>query len=202
MTETASMAFQPDGSGGSSSKALLFDYRQAANPIRRGLTEPIPQARWGADLHRTGPSAVLPLDLSAALGCASPATSPALCANFVRILAGESLVVGANATSSLFYVLQGDGHCQRAASTIAPAVSQSWSRGDLFVLPAGADPELSAAADSVLYWVHDAPLLQFLGVSTNAARFEFTHYPADWLRRVLDVLAADPSSVQIGRAHV
>ena len=96
-------------------------------------------------------------------------------------------------------MLQGDGHCQRAASTIAPAVSQSWSRGDLFVLPAGADPELSAAADSVLYWVHDAPLLQFLGVSTNAARFEFTHYPADWLRRELDALAADPSSVRSNR---
>ena len=28
-------------------KALLFDYRQAANPIRRGLTEPIPYRSLG-----------------------------------------------------------------------------------------------------------------------------------------------------------
>ena len=45
-------------------KALLFDYRQAANPVRPGLTEPIPYRCWGPELHSQGPTAVLPLDLS------------------------------------------------------------------------------------------------------------------------------------------
>ncbi len=49
-------------------KALLFDYRQAANPVRSGLTEPIPYRCWGPELHSQGPTAVLPLDLSAELG--------------------------------------------------------------------------------------------------------------------------------------
>ena len=43
-----------------SSTAQLFDYRQAANPIRHGLTEPIPDHRWGPELHASGPTAVLP----------------------------------------------------------------------------------------------------------------------------------------------
>ena len=43
-----------------SSKAILFDYRQAANPIRKGLTEAIPLQFWGAQLHANGPTGVIP----------------------------------------------------------------------------------------------------------------------------------------------
>jgi gentisate 1,2-dioxygenase len=182
-----------------SSTAQLFDYRQAANPIRHGLTEPIPDHRWGPELHASGPTAVLPLDLSGALGCSGPATSPALSANFIRLLAGESIEAGANATSLLFYVLHGEGRCQREGNAIAPAFSQPWRQGDLFVLPAGAAPQLDAAAESVLYWVHDGPLLSHLGVSADQARFEATYYPGSWLRQELDLLAADPSSARSNR---
>jgi gentisate 1,2-dioxygenase len=181
------------------SKARLFDYRQAANPIRPGLTEPIPSGRWGAEIHASGPTAILPLDLSRELGCASPATSPALAASFVRILAGEGITAGANATSSLFYVLRGEGRCVRPASPLGVEVRLNWSEGDLFVLPAGPAAELDASAESVLYWVHDAPLLTHLGVSPTQARFEATHYPGAWLRRELAALAADPSSARSNR---
>jgi gentisate 1,2-dioxygenase len=180
-------------------KALLFDYRQAANPIRRGLTEPIPEGRWGPDLHSSGPTAVVPLDLSQGIGCAVPATSPALAANFVRILAGESIEVGTNATSSLFYVLRGEGCCRRSAGPAAAEFLQTWSSGDLFVLPTGTAPLLEASAESVLYWVHDGPLLEFLGVRADRPRFEATYYPAEWLRRELAALAADPSSSRSNR---
>ncbi len=80
----------------------IFDYRQAANPIRPGLTEPIPYRQWNPELHAAGPTAILPLDLSAELGCPGPATSPALAAHFLRLLAGEELKAAARATSSLF----------------------------------------------------------------------------------------------------
>ncbi len=182
-------------------KAQLFDYRQAANPIRDGLTEPIPEGRWGADLHASGPTAVLPLDQSAALGCAGPATSPALSANFIRILAGEGIDAGADATSSLFFVLRGNGRCLRPAGCQGQGTEfrQNWSAGDLFVLPAGPATRLEASAESVLYWVHDGPLLTYLGVSADQPRFDPTHYPGEWLRRELAALAADPSSARSNR---
>lgn len=180
-------------------KAQLFDYRQAANPVRRGLTEPIPYRRWSPELHASGPSGVIALDLSDELGCDAPATSPALAAHFVRIAAGEGVKAAARATSSLFFVLSGSGRCRRSAQAGSPAVSLSWNQGDLFVLPAGADPLLEAASASVLYWVHDAPLLTYLGVEPREPRFEATHYPAHWLKQELDNLAADPASVRSNR---
>jgi gentisate 1,2-dioxygenase len=180
-------------------KALLFDYRQAANPVRRGLTEPIPYRQWGPELHASGPSAVIPLDLSAALGISGPATSPALAAHFLRIEAGEGVKAAAAATSSLFYVLSGQGRCERDAEGASPAVSLTWQTGDLFVLPAGATPLLEAHTTSVLYWVNDAPLLTYLGVQPSQPRFEATHYPAPWLLAELEALAADPSSAKSNR---
>jgi gentisate 1,2-dioxygenase len=183
----------------SGSKALVFDYRQAANPVRRGLTEPIPYRQWGPELHASGPSAVIPLDLSRELGISGPATSPALAAHFLRIEAGEGVKAAAPATSSLFFVLSGKGRCERGAEATSPAVSLAWQTGDLFVLPAGAAPLLEADTTSVLYWVNDAPLLQYLGVLPSQPRFEATHYPGEWLLAELKALAADPSSAKSNR---
>ena len=182
-----------------STKALLFDYRQAANPVRKGLTEPIPYRQWGAELHASGPSGVIALDLSAELGTDGPATSPGLAAHFVRIEAGDGVKAAACATSSLFFVLSGSGCCRRSAEGNSPAVALSWREGDLFVLPAGADPLLEADANSVLYWVNDAPLLSYLGVEPSKPRFEATHYPGSWLKTELDALAADPNSSSSNR---
>jgi hypothetical protein len=50
-------------------KAQLFDYRQAANPVRSGLTTPIDLYQWDPAIHATGPTSILPLDRSASLGC-------------------------------------------------------------------------------------------------------------------------------------
>jgi gentisate 1,2-dioxygenase len=112
----------------------------------------------------------------------------------VRIEAGEGLKAAANATSLLFYVLQGSGSLKRAGTP-----QLDWSAGDLFVLPAGEPPLLTAEATSVLYWVHDGPLLSHLGVEASTARFEPTHYPAALLQSELDQLLADPSSARSNR---
>ncbi len=189
----------PSGTHQVQDKAQLFDYRQAANPVRPGLTEPIPYRRWGPELHSAGPSAVIPLDLSAELGTPGPATSPALAAHFLRIEAGEGLKAAASATSSLFYVLSGRGHCGREIQDLSPAVSLDWQAGDLFVLPAGATPLLKAQTSSVLYWVHDAPLLAYLGVEPREPRFLATRYQRDWLQAELNTLASDPSSANSNR---
>ena len=39
-------AMAPAPAPAPSAKAVLFDYRQAANPVRAGLTEPIPDRCW------------------------------------------------------------------------------------------------------------------------------------------------------------
>ncbi|MCX5949058.1 MAG: cupin domain-containing protein [Cyanobacteria bacterium] len=180
----------------------LFDYRQAANPIRAGLTEPILLHQWSPELHAHGPTAILPLDLSDELGCPGPATSPALAAHFLRLLVSEGLKPSANATSSLFYVLRGSGQLLRPASPGHAALDLSWSGGDLFVLPAGPDPLLQAETESILYWVHDGPLLTYLGVEANQPRFKASHYPSERLEAELQNLLADPSAARSNRLSI
>jgi gentisate 1,2-dioxygenase len=180
----------------------IFDYRHAANPIRTGLTEPIGYHQWSPGLHRSGPTAILPIDLSAELGIPAPATSPALAAHFLRLLAGEGLVAAANATSSLFYVLSGSGQLQRPAGLGQPSLELPWAAGDLFVLPAGSDPWLQADQNSVLYWVHDGPLLRFLGVEANHPRFRASHYPKARLEAELQSVLADPSAARSNRLSI
>lgn len=182
-----------------SAQARLYSYAQAANPVRAGLTEPIPLQAWPASLHAPGPTAVLPLDLSQRLGCPGPATSPALAAHFLRLQAGDGLKAEAVATSSLFYVLQGCGQLRRPAAAGAPELSLDWGRGDLFVLPCGAAPLLQAEQDAVLYWVHDGPLLHYLGVAPLAPRFAPTAYPAHLLEQALQELLADAAALRSNR---
>ena len=180
----------------------IFDYRQAANPIRPGLTEPIPYRQWNPELHAAGPTAILPLDLSAELGCPGPATSPALAAHFLRLLAGDELRAAASATSSLFYVLRGSGQLQRPAAPDQSTLELSWAAGDLFVLPAGPDPLLQADKESILYWVHDGPLLSYLGVKPSRPRFRPSHYPSDLLEAELKALLNDPSASRSNRLSI
>jgi hypothetical protein len=57
--------------------ARYFEYTKAANPIGAGLTPRIPIRQFSSELHRDGPSRVVPLDLSRDLGVADgPTTSP------------------------------------------------------------------------------------------------------------------------------
>jgi gentisate 1,2-dioxygenase len=180
----------------------IHDYREAANPVRPGLTEPIPYRHWPASLHSSGPSAVIPLDLSAKLGSGTTCTSPALAAHFLRILPGESVRPVASATSSLFYVMRGSGTLLRPGSTTSSELRLSWAAGDLFVLPWGPDPLLQAEAESALYWVHDGPLLHYLGVEPSRPRFSPSHYPAAVLEQELQQLLADPTAARSNRLSI
>jgi gentisate 1,2-dioxygenase len=153
-------------------------------------------------MHRSGPTGILPLDLSREMGCEGPATSPALAAHFLRLLPGEGLKAAASATSSLFYVLRGRGQLQRPAAGEDPGLHLDWATGDLFVLPCGPAPLLQGAEESVLYWVHDAPLLRYLGVEPSQSRFLPTHYPAAVLEQELEQLLADPSAASSNRLSI
>lgn len=176
--------------------AVYFEYTRAADPLASGSISPVPCRRFGAECYQDGPSRVVPLDLAEDLGVASPATSPGLCANFVRIVAGDMLEFDPNASSQLFHVMRGRGTAELGDRSMA------WEQGDFLTLPAGSPARHRAAEDSVLYWVHDEPLLRFLGARATEPRFAPTRYPAADARRCLDQVAADPEAASRSRISV
>lgn len=94
--------------------AQYFEYTSSANPIGAKLISRIPYRSFPASLYNSGPTRVVPLDLSAELGCESPATGPGLSANFVRVLTGEKVALKPNATSMVFYVIEGSASPRKA----------------------------------------------------------------------------------------
>ncbi len=151
--------------------ARYYEYTKAANPIAAGYIPRIPLADFPAHLHQSGESRVIPFDLSDKLDCPWPATSPSLLANFVRVRAGESLETNPDATSQLFHVIQGSGQTRFEGRSIP------WSQGDTFVLPFGSGAEHQAESDAAFYFVHDQPLLSYLGAKPDSPRFPPTLYP-------------------------
>ncbi len=165
--------------------ALLFEYSTAADPVSSGATPRVPLAEFTSDLYATGPSRIIPLELSAALKCTAPATGPSLAASFIRLEAGTPLETRVNATSELYYVIQGSGVSKVGEQQIA------WAQGDFFTLPGSAAQHCSNDT-AVLYWVNDSPLLEYLGVERKRARFTPTHYTRQALAKALQHAADDP----------
>ncbi|HTW06284.1 MAG TPA: cupin domain-containing protein [Acidimicrobiales bacterium] len=184
------------GGGHFNADAVYFEYSKAADPIASGAISPVPAARFGREHYATGESRVVPIDLAAHLGTPGPATSPSLCANFVRVCAGDDLPTPVNASSQLYHVLWGRG------TTTLRDGALHWEKGDFFTLPAGADAVHRASEDSAMYWVHDEPLLRYLGATAVEARFRPTHYRRADAERALDQVAADPEAANRSRVSV
>lgn len=188
---------KPSSTSGTTEKnarkdALVFEYSSAANPIASGSVPPIPYAEFTSELYAAGPSRVIPLDLSQALKCSSPATTPSLSASFLRIEAGDVLDTHANATSELFYVIRGSG-----TSTIGDR-EISWAQGDFFTVP-GERVRHRGKETAALYWVNDQPLLHYLGVKRERARFAPAHYTHSELTKALQQAADDPHAATRSR---
>jgi len=175
---------------------LYYEYTQAADPIGSGIILPVPFAEFGSELHETGGTRIIPLDISEKLGCTGPATSPALCANFVRILAGESLSTNFNATSLLFYVIHGTGITQFDGLEIP------WKSGDFIVLPIGKETRHFSTTDAAFYLVHDEPLLRYLGVKATIQRFKPTLYTSEDSLEELDKVNKEANAINRSRISV
>lgn len=151
--------------------ARIYEYGSAANPI----LAPIPTLVHPPDLHEAGETRIIPFDISDFLDIAEPCTSPNLMASFLRVNIGDSLPTCANATSQAFYAIRGSGK-----TTSADHGTISWSQGDLFVVPIckAALIHYCDAADSMggaaLYWIHDEPLMRYLGVTPTQRKFDPT----------------------------
>lgn len=176
--------------------AQFFEYSKAANPIRPSLTPRVPFHFFPPSLYADGPSRVVPLDLSGDLKCASPATGPDLCANFVRIIAGDDIILDVNATSMVFYVIRGAGTAEIGSDRL------EWSTGDFFTASGGVTTALRASAEAALYYVNDAPLLTYLGVRVDHARFSPVIYKADRLNEELKKVASDADAANRSRISV
>ncbi|HEY9717661.1 MAG TPA: hypothetical protein V6C69_09335 [Trichormus sp.] len=176
--------------------AQYREYSRAVNPLGQGTIPPVVSAELPSSLHMTGDTRVIPFDLSKQLDCSYPATGPSLLANFIRIKSGESIDTKVNATSELYYVIRGAGTSGVGSDQIA------WSQGDFFIIPGGRPCVHKAEADTAFYWVHDQPLLRYLGATVSEARFEPTLYTADVCKRELDKIAKDPASAQRNRISV
>ncbi|MGZ0714910.1 cupin [Pseudomonas palleroniana] len=177
-------------------EAEYFEYSKAANPISAKLITGVPYHNFPASLCDSGPSRVVPLDLSEALGCEGPATGPGLCANFIRLNAGDSLTLQPNATSQVFYVIAGAGKVTQGEHTL------EWSKGCFMALPGLLGACFSATEDARLYYVHDEPLLRYLGVTRSTDRFLPTLYPAQTANAKLREAADDPRAQDRSRISI
>lgn len=159
-------------------QAQVKEYMSAVNPSM----PKIDVVDYPSSLHEGGDTRIIPFDLSATLETAYPATSPNLMANYIHINEGDLLKTDVSATSQMFYVIRGSGHTQMKNGTI------KWKQGDLFTLPAVPDALHSASSDTAIYWVHDAPLLKYLGVEPTVQRFEPVLYTQERLTQELNTI--------------
>lgn len=175
--------------------ARVYEYGDAANPD----LSPIPVLVHPAALHESGATREIPFDASDALGIDAPCTSPNLLASFLRINVGDGLVTRApQATSQAFYVIRGSGRTTVSASSDNDNDREertiAWSTGDVFCHPCTSSDMLHVCSSAescggaALYWIHDEPLMRYLGAAPTARRFEPTlHKSEDVLRRVDEI---------------
>ena len=177
--------------------ARYFEYSKAANPIGSGHAPMVPIVRFGPEIYMDQPTGVVPLDLSKELGITTgAATSPALSANFLRIRAGEQIDTSPNATSQLYYVLYGRGFAAVNGQLV------KWEKGDFLTLPAGAHPVFYADDETAMYWVHDEPLLRYLGADATQPRFRPTKFRRVDAVAKLEDIAARPGANDKSRVSV
>lgn len=174
----------------------FFEYTKAANPLGRGTISEVPYGELLSELHESGPTRVIPFDLSAKLKIEAPGTSPNLRAAFIRIEKDKQIQTKVNATSELYFVIRGKGISVRNDDSF------DWSEGDFFVMPGGKEMVHEAHADAALYWITDESLLQYLGVTVTSERFSPTLYRAEECRKELAKVAADPASADRNRVSI
>lgn len=152
-------------------QVLSWEYGAAASP----RIPQVPIEFFPAQLHETGPTGVMELDLSKHLGMRYPATTPSLLANYVHLLPHQNLRVHAQSSSEVYFVMRGEGWSDTAEGIL------EWKQGDVFTLPTNNGVTHTSRSDAALYWVHDAPLLNYLGVQPTTPCFQPAYYSSEYL---------------------
>eukprot|EP00741_Cyanophora_paradoxa_P005600 tig00000912_g5428.t1 len=190
-----SNGYSSNGFGSSSkfeSDAQMFEYMSAANP----KMAKVPMVSLPASLHEEGPTRIIPFDVSHSLAVDYPATSPCLLAHYIRINPSESISTDPEATSQIFYVIRGRGRTETREGTI------SWKEGDVFVLPTKTPATHISDGDSAMYYVHDGPLLNYLGAKPDAPRFRPTLYTREAMQDEMHRVRSAPGAAQRNRMGI
>ena len=108
------------------------------------------------------PTGFVEMDQSDVLGCAWPATTPALLARYIVIRAGDSFRHNLASSGQVYHVLRGTGFTDCGEERF------SWERMDSFCLPGGTDVELGSAGGAILLVISNEPELSYLRASANA----------------------------------
>lgn len=154
------------------------------------INPPVPDRAFTDEPRRAldpdTPTGLIPCDISADLGCAFPATSPLVLAQYARIRAGEELTTDFAASGTIAYVIAGEGTTECAGETIA------WDAGDVFILPGGLPARHAAGAeDAVLWLVSNEPQLAFENLRPPApgeAPTDLVHYRAAEIDRQIALI--------------
>lgn len=175
----------------------IFEYVKAANP----QMPIIPVLAHPPELHQSGSTREIPFDLSKSLEVPYAATSPNLYAAFLRVCTGESIETSAVATSQAFYVIRGSGR------TRGGGVDCEWSEGDLFTVPSMDAPLVHEATGgehggAAIYWVHDGPLMKYLGVAPSEKKFEPTMYKKERMLAEVEAIKAAPGADKKNRVGI
>jgi len=150
---------------------LSWEYDSSANP---NLAD-IPIHAFPAELHEEGETAIIELDLSSTIETDYPATTPNLLANYIHIKPNENISTQVNSTSEVFFVMRGSGYTETDQGKI------EWKKGDVFTLPSNTGLTHNAIQDSAICWVHDSPLLNYIGAVAGKARFQPAFYSQEYL---------------------
>jgi len=183
--------------------ARIYEYTSAANPVM--ITQPV--RAFAASLHESGPTRVIPFDLSSQMELDYPATSPNLMASFIRICQGEGISTQATATSQAFYIIRGAGKSSWDSAVSTEVAGKSgeveWSQGDLFVIPAcSTGVQHEASEDSAIYWVSDEPLLKYLGVAPTVQKFNATHFTKERMLAEVERIKHEPGAEHRNRLGI
>ncbi len=152
-------------------QVLSWEYGSSAKP---DLAD-IPIQAFPAQLHEEGETRVIELDLSEVIGTPYPATTPNLLANYIRIQKNDSIQSAVNSTSEVFFVMRGMGHTETEHGTV------EWKQGDAFTLPMNKGVKHHADEDTAICWVHDAPMLNYVGAVPSKPRFQPAFYSKAYL---------------------
>lgn len=157
---------------------------------------PVPRHVFLAERDRAlaadTPTGLIDLDLGAALGLDTPATTPLILARYARIRAGEPLPTQFRASGVIVHVIRGTGHSTGPRDRIA------WRPGDTLFLAGGEPWRHAAAEDAVLWIVTDEPQLAFSGLQPAAeAAPAPVHYPAEAVAARLEELHSTPGAAEM-----
>lgn len=110
------------------------------------------------------------IDLADKLEVPWPCTTPAMLARYGVVKQGGNLTSSMASSGSALYVLRGAGTTSVAGEAVA------WEAGDALCVPGFEHVEHRAEADSILFEVSDAPLLNLVGANSCDSRIGFAHF--------------------------